>query len=156
MHLCSVKGICQGIPQSCAITQLSTAALQPLNPSDQSLAHKESKNLERVRGDAAFQASSQSARIPALSTDTFDLEQTAIAGRIQKELQCLPVDNEDFRRIMEERARKEAEKKTTSFEDGAQSTAMAPVQRGAGDSFASFIVSTLLPKHCMTTKLNGC
>ena len=66
-----MKGICQDTLRRCATAQLSTAALQPLNPSEQSPARKELKKIERVQGDAAFQVRAQSALLPFLSTDTF-------------------------------------------------------------------------------------
>ncbi|KAL8823750.1 MAG: hypothetical protein Q9191_005581 [Dirinaria sp. TL-2023a] len=69
-------------------------------------------------------------------------KQTAIAGRIKKELNCLPVDNTDYKRIMETRAR-EAGKKTrprTEYQPGLVAatggTTMVP---GAGLGFTSFI-----------------
>lgn len=70
-------------------------------------------------------------------------EQTALAGRIQKEVNCLPVDNADYKRIMDARAR-EAEKRVkpkTDYRPGlvaaAAGTAIVP---GAGSGFNSFIV----------------
>ena len=69
-------------------------------------------------------------------------EQTAIAGRIQKELRCLPVDNYDFRRIMDIRVKSGKEKSTTGFKSGPIGTEMPA---DAGKSFESFIVSPRLP-----------
>lgn len=70
-------------------------------------------------------------------------EQTALTGRVQKELKCLPVDNQVFRRMMDYRAKREKEKKTTGFEKGIVSTSVGAVALGPGSSFETFIVS-----HC--------
>ena len=67
-------------------------------------------------------------------------EQTAIAGRVQKEFKCVAVDNDDFRRVIDIRSKRENQKKTTSFKRGAVGTDMSTA---AGKSFESFIVSLL-------------
>lgn len=71
------------------------------------------------------------------------LEQTAVAGRIHQEINCLPIDNVEYKRVMEARA-KESGKKTkprTEYQPGlvaaTGSTTMVP---GAGSGFTSFIV----------------
>ena len=74
-------------------------------------------------------------------------EQTALAGRIEKELKCHPVDNLNFRRVMDCRAKREKEKKTTGFDRGVVSTATGTVGQGVGSSFDTFIVRFYLLYH---------
>ena len=106
-----------------------------------------SKRITRVKDDEAYLVSNLHVLV-SLTLRWSNLEQTALAGRIEKELKCHPVDNLNFRRVMDYRAKREKEKKTTGFDRGVVSTATGTVGQGVGSSFDTFIVSLyLLHRH---------
>ena len=102
-----------------------------------------SKRIARVKDGEACLVSNLHVLL-SLALRWSNAEQTALAGRIEKELKCHPVDNLNFRRVMDCRAKREKEKKTTGFDRGVVSTATGTVGQGVGSSFDTFIVSPYL------------
>lgn len=79
-------------------------------------------------------------------TDRRCPEQTALAGRILQEINCVPVDNLDYRQIMETRAAEEEKKikREILFEPGlVAATSGGTMAAGAGVAFDSFIVCAI-------------
>ena len=71
------------------------------------------------------------------------IEQTAIAGKVQMEVNCLPVENDEYRSIMTHRNEQALKpKKETKFIDGViTSNVLHPGTMGGG--FDDFIVSAI-------------
>ena len=70
-------------------------------------------------------------------------EQTALAGRIRQEISCVPVDNAQYRQVMEKRAVEEEKrmKREILFEPGlVAATSGGTMAIGPGLAFDSFIV----------------
>ena len=81
----------------------------------------------------------------AWSTDFRYQEQTALVGQIHQEINCLPVDNPNYKQVMERRAREAERKKRrkSMLEPGLVSaTGGATLASGPGVAFDSFIVSS--------------
>lgn len=79
-------------------------------------------------------------------------ENTALAGQIRMELNCLPVENAEYRRIMDRRAKQAMKpKRETKLLTGVISShggnLLAPGTLGSGGSFETFIVRP----HCSLT-----
>lgn len=75
-------------------------------------------------------------------------EQTSVAGQVQTEINCLPVENEEYRQIMEERTKQALKpKRETKFLTGNVSAhggnLLAPGTLGAAGNFENFIVGLL-------------
>jgi len=71
-------------------------------------------------------------------------KKTTFVGRVQTEINCLPVENEDYRRVMDERARQELKpKRETQMLTGRASAhagnVLNPGTLGKPGTFASFI-----------------
>lgn len=76
------------------------------------------------------------------------IEQTAIAGQVQTEINCLPVENKDYRPIMDEILRLgQKPKRETKFYTGNISThggnLLVPGTLGASGTFSTFIVGLI-------------
>ena len=79
---------------------------------------------------------------------TRSIEKTAFAGQVKTELSCMPVENEEYRKVMEERARQEykapRQPKLLDVPVGVMvGNTMAPSTIGNPGSFNTFIVSFL-------------
>ena len=76
------------------------------------------------------------------------LEHTALAGAIKHEINCLPIENEEYTRLMAEKALQDAKpKKETKFLSGMgsnPSNLLAPGTLGASGDFGGFIVSIII------------
>jgi transcription initiation factor TFIIF subunit beta len=76
--------------------------------------------------------------------------QTALAGTVKHEVNCQPIENEEYRRVMAARTREAMRpKKQTGFIGGLGATMsggniLAPGTLGGSGGFNSFIVSILL------------
>lgn len=73
-------------------------------------------------------------------------EKTALAGQIQKEVNCLPVENTEYRQIMDRRAQQSMKpKRETKLLTGVVSShggnLLAPGTLGSSGNFDRFIVS---------------
>lgn len=70
------------------------------------------------------------------------LEKTTIAGKVSREITCLPVENQEYRQLMDDRTRQAiTSKKETQFVvDSDASNALAPGTLGASGNFENFIV----------------
>lgn len=71
-------------------------------------------------------------------------ENTALVGVVRKEINCLPIENEEYARIMTQRAKEaQAPKRETELITGVGPNAgnlLAPGHLGAGGNFGNFIV----------------
>ena len=79
-----------------------------------------------------------------VDTDFF-VENTALIGQVQMELNCLPVENAEYRRIMDRRTRQELKpKRETKLLTGVISShggnLLAPGTLGSSGNFDTFIV----------------
>jgi len=77
-------------------------------------------------------------------------KQTALAGQVSTEINCLPVENAEYHRTMEERNRLANRSKKTiqvisSNNNGNRGSTLNPGQIGHSGDFKNFIVSPLLP-----------
>lgn len=90
----------------------------------------------------------------------FLVENTGLVGQIKMEVNCLPVENAEYRRVMDRRAKQAMKpKRETKLLTGVISShggnLLAPGTLGSGGSFDTFIVS-----HCalseMVEKLTWC
>ncbi|MCJ1479275.1 hypothetical protein MMC13_007960 [Lambiella insularis] len=71
-------------------------------------------------------------------------KKTSIAGKVSQEITCLPVENQEYRLLMDERTRQAiTSKKETQFVvDSDASNALAPGTLGASGNFDNFIKTT--------------
>lgn len=82
----------------------------------------------------------------------FCVENTALAGKIKMELNCLPVENAEYRRVMDKRAKQAMKPKRetqllTSLISSHGGNLLAPGTLGAAGSFDTFIVRLIHPFH---------
>lgn len=80
------------------------------------------------------------------------LEKTALAGQIQKEISCLPVENAEYRLLMDRRAKQTMKpKRETKLLTGIVSShggnLLAPGTLGPSGNFDTFIVSLSCINH---------
>lgn len=71
------------------------------------------------------------------------LEQTTLAGHVRRELNCLPVENKEYRQVLEERTRQamKPKAKTQYLHGDVQAHGISePGTIGLTDSFGTFIV----------------
>ena len=76
---------------------------------------------------------------------TFVVEKTSLAGKVHRELNCFPVENQEYRELMDERTRQAitAKRETQLLTGLASSHAgnlLAPGTLGAPGNFNNFIV----------------
>lgn len=119
--------------------------LEPFPGTDRSKNHRE---LKRTRGGGLvsaklFQVSDRS--VLKKGSHCFVPEQTALAGQVQMEINCLPVENVEYRSIMDQRSKQAMKpKRETKLLEGVLSGHGGnPGTLGPSGQFDGFIVSEL-------------
>ena len=87
----------------------------------------------------------------------FMVEKTAVSGRVKSEVNCLPVENEEYRRVMDQRTRQEMKPlRETQMLSGPASShggnVLYPGALGSSGSFNNFIVSIAI--RCKEVLIN--
>ena len=73
-------------------------------------------------------------------------EKTALAGQVRREINCRPVENLEYRQLMDERTRKAIQSKP-STQILSNDSLLQPFTLGTPGSFNTFIVRVALSVH---------
>ena len=76
------------------------------------------------------------------------IEKTAVAGRVKSEVNCLPVENDEYRQVMDQRTKQEMKpSRETQVLSGPASShggnVLYPGSLGTSGNFNDFIVSSI-------------